>query len=43
MELWKNLMDNAMSANFSWERSAKAYFDLYQRLTGRRDKTLGNR
>ncbi|MBI2831059.1 MAG: glycogen synthase GlgA [Chloroflexi bacterium] len=29
---WTTLMKNAMSADFSWKRSARAYYDLYQRL-----------
>jgi starch synthase len=28
---WKRLMRNGMSQDFSWERSARAYVDLYQR------------
>lgn len=31
-EKWAILMKNAMAANFSWERSARAYLDLYQKL-----------
>jgi len=33
-EEWTTLMENAMSADFSWERSARAYLDLYQKLVG---------
>jgi starch synthase len=33
-EEWTALMRNAMSADFSWERPARAYLALYQRLTG---------
>ena len=33
-EEWMALMKNTMSANFSWERSARAYLDLYQKLAG---------
>lgn len=29
---WKTLMANAMRADFSWDRSARAYLDLYQKL-----------
>ena len=29
---WKILTQNAMSCDFSWNRSASAYLDLYQRL-----------
>lgn len=31
---WTTLVKNAMAAKFSWERSARAYLELYQRLTG---------
>jgi starch synthase len=31
---WRSLMHNAMAADFSWDRSAEAYVDLYQRLQG---------
>jgi len=30
---WTTLMRNAMHADFSWDRSAAAYADLYRRLT----------
>ena len=33
-EEWTTLMKNAMAADFSWERSARAYLDLYQKLVG---------
>lgn len=29
---WRRLMANAMHADFSWERSARAYLELYERL-----------
>jgi starch synthase len=29
---WRTLVNNAMAADFSWDRSARAYLDLYQRL-----------
>ncbi len=29
---WATLMQNAMAADFSWERSAQAYLELYKRL-----------
>jgi len=29
---WAILMNNAMAADFSWDRSARAYRDLYQKL-----------
>ncbi len=31
---WQKMMKNAMSKDFSWERSAKTYVDLYQSITG---------
>lgn len=31
-EEWTTLMKNAIAVDFSWERSARAYLDLYQRL-----------
>lgn len=31
---WTTLMKNAMAADFSWDRSARAYLDLYQKLLG---------
>ena len=34
-EEWATLIKNAMAADFSWERSARAYLDLYQKLMGR--------
>ncbi len=33
--LWKRLMLNAMAADFSWERSAKSYMDLYSSISQR--------
>jgi starch synthase len=30
----RQLIDNAMAANFSWESSARQYIDLYRRLPG---------
>jgi starch synthase len=30
---WVALMKNAMGCDFSWERSARAYLDLYRKLT----------
>ena len=29
---WRRLVGNAMAADFSWERSASAYLDLYKKL-----------
>ena len=31
-ERWAILMNNAMAADFSWDRSARAYCNLYQKL-----------
>ena len=31
---WTTLMKNAMAADFSWDRSALAYLDLYRKLLG---------
>ncbi len=31
---WRHLMLNAMSADFSWERSAAKYLELYRRISG---------
>jgi starch synthase len=31
-KLWRHLMQNAMSQDFSWKRSAQAYLELYQQL-----------
>ena len=32
---WKALQKNAMTADFSWERSAKAYEEIYCWVTGK--------
>jgi starch synthase len=32
---WATVMRNAMAADFSWDRSARVYLDLYRRLLGR--------
>jgi starch synthase len=32
---WKKLMRNGMSRDFSWDRSARSYVDLYRRAMGR--------
>ncbi len=34
-KVWKRLMANAMAADFSWDRSAAAYRDLYRSLAAR--------
>jgi len=31
-EVWATLMKNAMAADFSWDRSARAYLDLYRKI-----------
>jgi starch synthase len=31
---WSTIMKNAMTADFSWARSARLYADLYRRLAG---------
>lgn len=33
-EEWAALMKKVMAADFSWDRSARAYVDLYQKLSG---------
>jgi starch synthase len=33
---WQQLMQNAMRADFSWDRSAQVYADLYRRVTNLR-------
>jgi starch synthase len=33
---WATLMKNATAADFSWDRSAQAYVELYRKLLGRR-------
>ncbi len=32
---WRTIMAQAMRADFSWDRSAEAYIDLYRRVAGR--------
>lgn len=32
-ELWRNIQQNGMHSEFSWENSAKEYIDIYQDLT----------
>lgn len=32
---WKNLIKNAMTADFSWDKSAKEYKKVYQEITGK--------
>jgi len=32
-DAWRTLMRNAMQADFSWDRSAEAYINLYRRIT----------
>ncbi|MBR4173142.1 MAG: hypothetical protein IKR46_02090, partial [Clostridia bacterium] len=31
---WKKLMKNAMAKDFSWEKSADKYIEMYRALTG---------
>lgn len=31
---WKNIIKNAMSADFSWDVSAEKYIDIYREITG---------
>jgi starch synthase len=38
-EHWKQLIWNAMTADFSWNRSAEAYLQLYQKAL---EKKRGN-
>jgi len=33
-KLWRRLMENGMKADFSWDRSAQSYVELYERLCG---------
>lgn len=35
-DLWRRLVRNAMGQDFSWDRSARQYEDLYRRLLARR-------
>jgi len=37
---WRTLVKNAMSADFSWSRSARVYLDLYQKLVTGSDRLL---
>lgn len=32
-DLWRVLMENGMRADFSWDRSAERYLELYERIT----------
>jgi starch synthase len=34
--LWTALMHTGMRADFSWDKSARAYLQLYERASGRR-------
>jgi starch synthase len=38
-DLWQRLMDRAMKSDFSWERSAKEYVDVYRKAI---DKNLAS-
>jgi len=37
--VWKKIMENAMQADFSWDRSAQAYVNLYQELINKAKKS----
>jgi starch synthase len=34
--MWGKIVDNCMAADFSWERSARRYLDLYEELSARK-------
>jgi len=38
-EQWKRLLQNAMTADFSWKRSAEAYVELYRTALERKKRT----
>ncbi|MBI3951296.1 MAG: glycogen synthase GlgA [Acidobacteria bacterium] len=40
-ELWRTLMLNAMHADFSWDRSAREYINVYRRLSTIQDVAQG--
>jgi len=40
-ELWRTLMLNAMQADFSWNRSAHDYINVYRQLSGMQSATQG--
>jgi starch synthase len=37
---WKQLLRNAMSSDFSWQRSAEAYIQLYQKALAKRNRPV---
>jgi starch synthase len=39
-EQWKRLLRNAMTADFSWQRSAESYIDLYRRALEKKKKSI---
>jgi starch synthase len=39
-EHWKQLLRNAMAEDFSWQRSAGSYFQLYQKAMKKKEKVL---
>lgn len=41
-DLWKQLQQNAMSQDFSWENSAQQYETLYARITAEKSKVDGD-
>ncbi len=38
--IWKELMTNGMNEDFSWDRSANMYLELYESLAGRKGQKL---
>ncbi len=38
---WKRLLQNAMSSDFSWNRSAEAYLQLYQKALEKKIRSMG--
>jgi starch synthase len=41
-EQWKRLLRNAMTADFSWQRSAESYIDLYRRALEKKKKSISS-
>ena len=37
---WKQLLQNAMAADFSWQRSAEAYLQLYRKALEKKRRSL---
>ncbi|HBG22122.1 MAG: glycogen synthase GlgA [Syntrophaceticus sp.] len=42
-QVWQSLMERAMKYDFSWERSAKEYVDLYQKALGKKSRSNNQR